>query len=277
MMNSNFYLQKTTERGDALAKRFECASSSIHYMSILQGTTRGEIYVDNIASPRFAIVYSFLLGGFQVMGTAPTEPNDYVSLRMFFDNEIISKLLILNDMQDLSYSCDSTALLDMMRVVFYDKETYEQKQCVYKYVPSCSIADFSMTSYAIRRLDSEFVSQNETFLLCYSDEICASFDSIDDFLKNSIGYVALDGEAVIGNLLANGKYKNAYILGAETCEEYRRKGIASSLLRSAMLEANRKGFELVWECAEVNTESVLTVEKCGFKKVSDFVVRWFDI
>ena len=63
----------------------------------------------------------------------------------------------------------------------------------------------------------------------------------------------------------------------ETYEEYRKQGIASSLLLTAVRYAQANGFDLIWECVEDNLPSIKTAMKCGFRKTSSFAVRWFDL
>lgn len=62
-------MRQEPKRGAKLAEKLKCEKSSIHYLSILSGNTRGLVWTDDPTAPRLAVVYSYLLGGFQIMGT----------------------------------------------------------------------------------------------------------------------------------------------------------------------------------------------------------------
>ncbi len=277
-MKNRFRFLELKERGKMLARRFQNPNSSIHYLSILEGTTRGVVYVSE-GGPNMselAIVYSFLLGGFQIMGEPITEPYEYAALRLLFEREIINKLLIPNNISEVSFSCDSDALLEVMRIAFFDKEMYEQKQLCFRYSHSSSPKCFNICEYELKRLDSEFVNNNAWFPIELRDEILESFESIELFVKTGLGFAALDNYHIIANLIANANYENCFVLGADTDEEYRLRGIASSLLLTAVQYAHAHNCDLIWECAETNTASVKTVQKCGFELQHSFPVRWFE-
>lgn len=277
-MKNRFRFTELKERGKTLARRFQNPKSSIHYLSILEGTTRGVVYVSEgeANTPELAIVYSFLLGGFQIMGEPITEPYEYAALRLLFEREIIKKLLIPNDIPEVSFSCDTDALLEVMRIAFFDKEMYEQKQLCFRYSHSGSPKCFDICAYELKRLDSEFIDNNAWFPIELEGEILESFESIELFLKTGLGFVALEDCHIIANLIANANYENCFVLGADTDEEYRMRGIASSLLLTAVQYAHAHNCDLIWECAETNTASVKTVQKCGFELQYSFPVRWFE-
>ena len=113
--------------------------------------------------------------------------------------------------------------------------------------------------------------------LVLQDEILRSYASIDAFLKQGLGYVALDGERIIANLISSGSYEKSIVLGADTDSEYRCRKIAASLLRSAQCYADEHGLSLVWECNKDNIASVGTAEKCGLERRFTYPVRWFEL
>ena len=223
------------------------------------------------------IVYSYLLGGFQIMGTPITKPEEYAALRLLFEREIIPDLLIPNDVNEVSYSCDTEALLEVMRIAFFDKETFEQNQLCFHYSHLDPTPSFEPCAYPIRRIDYELISGCPDFRLGLEGEILESYSSLNSFVNNGLGYAAVDGDKIIANLIANAVFSKTFVLGADTYEEYRKQGIASSLLLTAVRYAQANGFDLIWECVEDNLPSIKTAMKCGFRKTSSFAVRWFDL
>lgn len=211
------------------------------------------------------------------MGEPITQPYEYAALRLLFENELIEKLLIPNNIHEVSFSCDSEALLEVMRIAFFDKELYEQNHLCYRYSHLMSPVDFNKCTYEIKQFDRNFTMNNLDFSIRINNEILESYQNMELFLKNGLGFAALDGDSITATLISNGNFQNCFILGAETYEEYRKRGIASSLLLTAVQYSHARNCDLVWECAESNLASVNTVEKCGFKLQYSFPVRWFEI
>ena len=266
-----------TKRGNKLAKRFARETSLCHYLSILEGNNRGKVYVNSASDPSFAAVYSYLYKGFQIMGSPIIGTDEYVALRMLFEKELIPKLLKNEHVGEVSYSCDTEALLENMHIAFFDKEQYEQEYCLYTHRPGSPMPAFEKTEYKTLRITKEFIENNAEFSLVLRDEILRSYASIDAFLKQGLGYVALDGERIIANLISSGSYEKSIVLGADTDSEYRCRKIAASLLRSAQCYADEHGLSLVWECNKDNIASVGTAEKCGLERRFTYPVRWFEL
>ncbi len=275
-------LTEITKRGNKLAKLFECENSSVHYLSILEGNTCGCVYVNKPSAPTLAVIFSYRLGGFQLMGKPLTSPDEYASFRLAFQLDIIPRLLVPNGINEVSYSADSDELMEMMRIAFFDKEMYEQEQRVYIFDCNFDLTGSVTTDFLCVKADKAFSDKNPCFMNSFSNELSLSYQPVQKFFTHSLAYIALDkskgGEAkIIGNIISGGHYKNQFVLGADTDESYRQRGVCSSLLFLAARDAKESRFNLVWECATDNVPSVKTVEKCGFKLKSTFPVRWFEL
>lgn len=281
IMKNTLNMRREPRRGAKLAAGLRNENSSIHYLSILNGTTRGIVWTDSAASPHIAVIYSCLLGGFQIMGAPPQSAEDYAALRLFFENTVFPQARDEFGLEEFAYSADTEELSDMMRVVLFDKELFEQKQLVYRTTAEiCAEGEPVFTECGerirIERATERFFRDNAEAASVYLPEIAESFKNLESFLKHGFAFFALDGENVCGNLIANGAYGGSYTVGADTKTEYRRRGIASALLRAAVKFAQAQGGEIIWECAEENLPSVRTVEGCGLKRCGEFNVRWFE-
>ncbi len=268
----------TFKRNNRLLQTLRSASSSIHYLSILAGNTTGEIWVDDERHPNIAFIYSYLLGGFQVMGRPPKAESDLVNLRLFFEGELIPFLKKQN-MSEFSYSTDTVELLNMMRILCFDKETFEQDQLIYINKHGCKAPAVRSSPFQISRIDRALCESDSNFSHRYVPEILESWKSMDDFLESGFGFIAIDASRglIAGNLIANAVYDNAYVVGADTEPSYRRQGIASTLLYHAILLTKERNSDLIWECAEPNTASILTAQSCSLPLCGRYHVRWFNI
>ena len=112
-------MRQEPKRGAKLAEKLKCEKSSIHYLSILNGNTRGLVWTDNPTAPRLAVVYSYLLGGFQIMGTPLQTAEEYAAFRLFFENKVFPLAKDEFELSEFAYSADTEELSDMMRVVFF--------------------------------------------------------------------------------------------------------------------------------------------------------------
>lgn len=268
----------TFKRNNMLLQALRSASSSVHYLSILAGNTTGEIWVDDERHPNIAFIYSYLLGGFQVMGRVPKTEAELVSLRLFFEDTLIPFLKKQNA-SEFSYSTDTVELLDMMRILFFDKETFEQDQLIYINRHRGRVPAARTSHFQISRIDRRLCESNPCFSRRYMPEILESWKSMEDFLESGFGFVAIDAASgsIAGNLIANAVYDNSYVVGADTEPSYRRRGIASTLLYNAILLTEERSSDLIWECAEPNTASILTAQSCSLPLCGRYPVRWFNI
>ena len=180
-------MRQEPKRGAKLAEKLKCEKSSIHYLSILNGNTRGLVWTDDPTAPRLAVVYSYLLGGFQIMGTPLQTAEEYAAFRLFFENKVFPLAKDEFELSEFAYSADTEELSDMMRVVFFDKELFEQKQLVYRTAEEYSAAEMPFIHAAegrpmrIRRASESFLRENAEFAGAYLPEILESYKSFAVF------------------------------------------------------------------------------------------------
>jgi GNAT superfamily N-acetyltransferase len=100
----------------------------------------------------------------------------------------------------------------------------------------------------------------------------ATYDSMDDFCKNGIGYTYIDGGRICAFCTSEYQSKSSVAIGIEVEEKYQKKGVAAEMTRAFITEASSCGLDVFWECWKENIPSVKTALKCGFDKVADYPV-----
>ena len=90
----------------------------------------------------------------------------------------------------------------------------------------------------------------------------ADFDSPDDFAARGLGYVALDGERVMGAAYSSLVCSRGIEVSLYVDEPYRRQGVATALAARLLLECLRQGRRPNWDAA--NPESCALAEKLGY-------------
>ena len=90
----------------------------------------------------------------------------------------------------------------------------------------------------------------------------ADFDSPDDFVARGLGYVALDGERVMGAAYSSLVCSRGIEVSLYVDDPYRRQGVATALAARLLLECLRQGRRPNWDAA--NLESCALAEKLGY-------------
>ena len=90
----------------------------------------------------------------------------------------------------------------------------------------------------------------------------ADFDSPDDFVARGLGYVALDGERVMGAAYSSLVCSRGIEVSLYVDEPYRRQGVATAIAGRLLLECVRQGRRPNWDAA--NLESCALAEKLGY-------------
>jgi GNAT superfamily N-acetyltransferase len=85
-------------------------------------------------------------------------------------------------------------------------------------------------------------------------------------------YIAFHNKLPAGTLLASYHNKNVGFYMISTLPEFRKQGIASSLIRKAMSDALHKGCSHA--VLQANKESAGLYASLGFRKISDFDIYW---
>ena len=128
-------------------------SDSPSYSVIVACECKGEAWVDNMVNPTLALVYSYAVGGFSIMG----DPND-VSVYDDFIEFLREKLFVELKSKGIDYfefSVESKRTEDHILKLFSDERMNQEDE--YFYIKSCANEIREIDQYNIIRVDSEFV------------------------------------------------------------------------------------------------------------------------
>lgn len=96
----------------------------------------------------------------------------------------------------------------------------------------------------------------------------SDFDSIDDFLLRGIGFVAMDGDTVMGVAYSSLVYSAGIEVSIFVEEPYRQKGLATALGSRLVMECLQQGLRPNWDAA--NPESCKLAQKLGFTLIGSY-------
>lgn len=227
--------------------------------SIVEGNI-GKIYVNTINNPTCAIVagadFCFLLG----------DPDGFAD-RIFFEqlNNIGRRKIIVTS--DFSWevklkknfphtfkSFKRYALKGWMES-FSKKQLYDYIEAI---VPKYKLEKIDKTIY-YKALENDWTA-----------DFCCFFSSVNDFLKNGIGYVILDKGEIISGAASYTYCKDKIAITIGTKEEYRHRGLALACASKLVIECVGSNIYPQWDAA--NLGSVKLAEKIGYHFEREYVV-----
>jgi len=137
------YLLKQEFRKQPIIDKIINEESDISFAAVAAGNNVGEVWVDDLLIPSFAIVWSEYLGGFSFMGTSYNNINS-IRLRKFIE-DTVTPFLKNKGINSFEFSCDNESWLPHILNCLSGYSIKSEEQLVYG-------------------LDENFVYNNPTFL-----------------------------------------------------------------------------------------------------------------
>ena len=236
--------------------------------SIIEGTTRSRIFVDDLENPRTAITRNkarvFLSGH-------PDDDAFNSSLRALFEETIFPQIL--------ADDCDVAVLYfapnaweERMESLLGGREA--QKFPRHFYTIAELKQSFSIPEgFELRPLDRELLDQAHLKNLDgLVEEMQSERSSVDAFLAHSFGFCALHKDELAGWCLSEYNSTDRCEVGIETLEKYQRRGIGTAVASALIEEAVGRQMTVGWHSYAGNAPSVALAEKLGFEKISEYPV-----
>lgn len=220
-------------------------ANSVYPCSIAEGIQSGDIYVNDDTDIETVFFWHYC--GFGYISGKPSDEflND-IHFRMISNHIGRRLVLITSD--------------DKVKDFFRDKEVHLDSRLEYSYSPHHRyISEIDINGFRIEQIDEENLSRIEGRIIP-----SFSWESPDQFLKEGIGYIALDQEKVCAVAFSAAVSSDEIDIGVETHEDYRMKGLAAILAGRMCERILEIGKRPVWAHAISNTGSMNTALKCGF-------------
>ncbi len=261
-----------------LAELLSKDTSCIYFSCVLEDSMKGQVWVDNLEMPSFAVVWNEYQKGFQLMGK-PVKDSEYSNLRLFFE-KVIFRFLNNKDLSCFECGTDTEELTKILFEIFRDKNVESAQQKVFglnKIICPYEERKILNNDLEIVAIDDSFYKGKYDNIGYVTNEINDTWTSKEAYLKNGYGYAAVIGNCIVSRALVTCSYKQHDNIGVDTLNEYRKKGISSKLVYLTLLEARKRNRECVWDCTEDNIASERTAIKVGFELERTDTVCWFNI
>ena len=222
----------------------ENSANRVYPCSIAEGYQTGDIYVNNGADVESVFFWHFCGFGY-LSGKASDKMLSDIYAEMLSPHPVRRLVLITTNAEAIAF--------------FRGRDVRMAERAEYAYQPQGKTV--AANPFPIERIDAENISRIE-------GKIVPSFswESPEQFLRESFGYVALDRGNVCAAAFAAAVSSEEVDIGVETQEKYRRMGLAAILANKMCEHILSIGKRPVWAHAVTNTGSMRTALKCGFVK-----------
>lgn len=105
-------------------------------------------------------------------------------------------------------------------------------------------------------------------------DISTYWNNLDNFIKKSFAYIALDGEDIIAYALSASHVHSRVELDIWTHEAYRGQGISKMLCHHFINHCKKNNLLPKWDCAEDNTASINLANHLGFTVKSKYPLAY---
>jgi RimJ/RimL family protein N-acetyltransferase len=237
--------------------------------SIAEGDVPGQIYVDDLVTPKAALVR--LKHRFYLAGDAGNDAFNG-ALQRFFADEVYPLSLAAGDYAlVLHFAPDEWA--EQIDIILKDKFPIASPRQYYAIgKPEMDWRTFTPAGYALRCIDQELLAdtslKNHALMI---EEILSERFSVEQYLNQDFGFCALHGNEIVGLCFSEHTTGDRCEVGIQTFQGHRRQGLATAMALALTERALANGITcLGWHCYADNHPSIATANKVGFEKVLDY-------
>lgn len=249
------------------------------FSGIIAGECTGEMWVDDFKNPNIALVFSFAVGGFSILGELPNIES-YNEFAIFIVEDIFVQLKD-KGIDYFEFSIESKEARPYILDIFKNRVIQSEDEYTFRRDYKYDKITTTPVSYKIFKVDYEFLEMLETgefvnkeFL---TERLLMSWSTYENFLSKSVAFVAVNKNKIIAVIIGTARFKNIIPIDIETEDEHRKKGVALTLIRYFVNECMDNGYVAQWDCMDSNIASNRIAEKAGFEFIKKSPVYWFEI
>jgi RimJ/RimL family protein N-acetyltransferase len=246
--------------------------------AIINGTNRGNIYVDNVENPRTALID--VIGTISIFIGDATNKDFIQHLRDFIENELrrdtyesCGGTYFITVINDKSWEVGLEEVIshreyepDFERYYRFNRAKFNIAKSTYKQL---------LDGYDIKKIDHELIEKDSDHIL--SEALGDFWYSMDDFLQYGFGYCVMKGDRVVSTCLSCCVHEQEHEISVATYEEEEmKKGFATIACVAYLDYCIQHGLTPKWSTFETNIESVRLAEKLGFEFVNKLKTLEFE-
>jgi len=234
--------------------------------AVIEGTSPGRIYTDNIEDPKTAFMCT--VEGYYLAGNTNNDEFNR-SLNKLIFQRLFTGDTVRKDETDIAIGFHPNTWKQKMPTIFKGRVplTTARRHYTCTKLKEKHWKDHIPQGFQIQRIDKKLL---ETPHLQIPEHVTnwmkTNWGSISDFMKKGFGFCTIHGNRIVSWSIADCISGTACEIGIHTHENYRRQGLATLTAAAAVDYALSSGFTQVgWHCDEYNLGSIGVAEKVGFK------------
>jgi RimJ/RimL family protein N-acetyltransferase len=237
---------------------FDCTKPTMpRAFNVLEGTVRGQILVDHITQPTWALVRNPIYGTLYLGGQyTPSLITSFVEhFRKQGDVGIGSwRDDSLNTMVPPNPDYDGTT------IYFTNRSGFVASSFVPK-LPS---------QYTLVTRDAEWFAQSFDY-----ESTLASLGTVEEVLRLTLGVVLLYNNTVVCEAATGVATHGKIEVGVTTAEAHRQRGLATIACAKLIELCETKGYATWWDCAKQNNASTRLARKLGYQNEREYRFVWW--
>ncbi|MBU5439156.1 GNAT family N-acetyltransferase [Tissierella sp. MSJ-40] len=255
-------------------------SRNIEGKAIIAGINPGRIFVDDLKTPKTAMIWQGNLDGFIFIGDSRNdsfnkEINNYI-------NKVIKPQAKALGMEWFECISDNPNwYLTFEDEIFSDRKLSSWDQYVY----SLTLHDFKSVKkpeidqqYIVKKISPDILNDKKLQNLGFLESKIKEFwESQNDFFENGFGYCILHNNSIVSICMTGFRYKEIHGIDIETVKLHRGKNLAQYVAYSFVENCFVNGFTPYWDCMEVNYPSNAVAKRLGFKRKFEYKGYEFEL
>jgi len=265
------FLELTQEQYNLVRSLFDALTFNIQVPSILDGNTRGAVFVDDTAQPRTALIWDRLASLY--FTGEPGQAGVNAGLRAWIAGAAIPTARQIGfDALTLHY--DPLTWETRLPIIFTGYTLEKGLRRFHKLQRPGALPSNLPQGFHLHPVDAQLVGrqdlQNHAWLLAW---ITSFWHSAADFVDRGVGYCVLDRDETIVNLCLSVFVSGpSYEFGTATQESYQNRGLATAAATACVAHCLERGLEPIWHCWDDNLASIAVTRKVGFALQAQYPV-----
>jgi hypothetical protein len=228
--------------------------------NVLEGIIKGQILVDRLTQPSWAVVREGIYGTLYFGGQITSSVVVHI-FGHFFQFGGIGVGCWLDDHLNQILPANP----DYDGFTLYFTERLSEGTNLDAFVSQL------LSGYALVARDEQLFKKSFDY-----DSTLASFGSIESVMQYTFG-VSLVQENILICEAATGAPTHGLIeVGVTTHENYRQKGYATIACAKLIETCEAQGYSTWWDCAKQNTPSVRLAKKLGYRNEKEYRYAWWE-
>ena len=224
--------------------------------NVLEGVNRGQILVDDLTHPEWAVVRDGTYGTLYLGGRVNA-------------GLLSAVVLQFREIGEVGIGC---WLDDPLNELIPPQPDYDGRTLYFVERLAVDSAAYSPLpdNLHLARRDAQLIRKSFDY-----ESALASFGTVEAILQRTLGVFILDGDTVVCEAATGAPTHGVIEVGITTAEPYRRQGFATLACAKLIEMCEAEGYSTWWDCAKQNVASANLARKLGYRNEREYRYVWW--